>query len=222
MLKKLRQPLSAKQTALAVAALLVAAGALFGLYRGLSTAWHRHMLERSIPSVLAGARSQRDTLIALIESYKTHFGYYPPMFTTSGPTRGIINPLAYELLGVRFNTNTAQFYIPVTKDGLSIGEAKKYLNTQSFSNCVTFPAIATNFLANRALSVSPMTREADLFGVALSYTEFTPEEFWTDYDLSPWRYATNPAEHNPGKFDLWVEIGVNGKHFTIGNWPEVR
>src|ERR1700676_559689 len=126
MLKKLGQPLSAKQTAFGVALLLALAGALFGLYRGVSTVWHRRMLERSTPSVLAGIRSQRDTLMALVESYKSRFGFYPPMFTTSGPTRGVINPLAYELLGVRFNTNTGQFYIPVTKDGLSVAEAKKY------------------------------------------------------------------------------------------------
>jgi hypothetical protein len=40
--------------------------------------------------------------------------------------------------------------------------------------------------------------------------------------LTPWRYPTNPAEHNPDKSDLWIEVNVAGKHFTIGNLPEVK
>jgi hypothetical protein len=82
--------------------------------------------------------------------------------------------------------------------------------------------LPTNFLANRPLAITPLTKEADVFGIGLSYTEFTLESFWEDFEFTPWRYVTNPAEHNPGKFDLWVEVNVAGKHFTIGNWPEVK
>jgi hypothetical protein len=201
---------------------LLASGTVYGIYLGVAWVWHRAMLERSIPAALAGVRSQRETLIGLIESYNRQFGYYPPMFTPSGPARGVLNPLCYELLGVRFDAKTKAYYIPVTKDGLSIDEALKYFNTRSFSNCVIIPNMPTNFLANRALAVAPMTTDAQVFGVGLGWTEITPESFWGDFEFTPWRYATNPAEHNPGKFDLWVEVNVAGKHFTIGNWAEVQ
>jgi hypothetical protein len=92
----------------------------------------------------------------------------------------------------------------------------------SFSNCLEFPLIATNFLTDRALSVTMLTKDTELFGIGVSYTEFIPENCWNDYDLSAWRYSTNPAQHNPGKFDLWVDISVAGRHFTVGNWPEVN
>ena len=43
---------------------------------------------------------------------------------------------------------------------------------------------------------------------------------------SPWKYlvGTNNVGtnivHNPGSFDLWVEIVVRGKNITIGNWKD--
>jgi hypothetical protein len=222
MWKRLGQPLSGKQIAGATLVVLLAMASAYGVYCAAAWVWHRGVVERSIPAALAGVRAQREELVGIIEAYKSKFGYYPPMFTPSGPGRGVFNPLCYELLGVRFDQSTKEFHIPITKDGLSVDEVQKYFNMRSFSNCLPFPTLPTNFLANRALSVAPLTNDADVFGVGLSYTEFTPESCWTDFDFTPWRYATNPAEHNPGKFDLWVEVNVAGKHFTIGNWAEVK
>jgi hypothetical protein len=222
MWKTLRQPLSPKQLVTVVALLLLMTGLLYGLYRGIAAIWHRGMLERSIPAALAGVRAQREALVGAIETYKSHFGYYPPMFTGRGPERGVLNPLCYELLGVRFDQRRHEFFIPTTKDALSVDEVQKYFNMRFFSNCLVFPDFPTNFLSNRPLSFSPLVKDADVFGVGLGYTEFTPESFWEDFEYSPWRYATNPAEHNPGKYDVWVEVKVAGKQFTIGNWPEVR
>jgi hypothetical protein len=222
MWKRLRQPLSLKEM-LAVTGLVALAGAsVYGLYWGAAALWHRHKLEEAIPAALVGVRSQREVLIGSIEAYKAQFGYYPPLFTAAGPNRGVLNPLCYELMGVRLDPKKADFHIAITKDPLEVDEVQKYFNARSFSNCVTFPASPTNFLPNRPLSVSPLTKSGELFGVSLSYPDFIPEPFWNDFDFSPWRYATNPAEHNPGKYDLWVDIDVAGKHFTIGNWPDVK
>jgi hypothetical protein len=210
------------QLACAVVVVLLVGGATYGVYWETATLWHRHVLERSIPVLLAGTRSQRNALVGVIEAYKSKFGYYPPMYTPPGRNRGEVNPLSYELLGVQFQTNHSEFHIPVTKDPLSLEEAQKYFNSRWFSNCLTFPMIPTNFLANRALAITPMTKNGDVVGVGVTYTDFTPEGFWEDYRFSAWRYVTNPAEHNPGKFDLWVEVTVAGKHFTIGNWGETQ
>lgn len=222
MWKRLRQPLSLKQM-LGVMALLFLMGAgVYGVGLGATTVWHRHLLGGSIPAALAGVRTQRDQLLGIIEGYKAQFGYYPPLLTGPGPARGVVNPLYYELQGAQFDPRTAAFYVRTIKEGLALEEVRKHLNMSSFSNCAPFIPRPTNFLANRALAVEAMSEGSELLGVGLAYTEFTPQPFWGDYQFTAWRYATNPAQHNPGKFDLWVEIKVAGKHFTIGNWPEVK
>ena len=222
MWKRLRQRLSAKEMLAVTSVVLLTAGIIYGGYRSAAALWHRRLLAQAIPGALAGARAQRDILVDLIESYKSRFGYYPPLFTAAGLDRGVINPLCYELMGARFEAKTRQFYIPATKDGLSVDVVENYFHMHSFSNCLVFPRLPTNFLANQPLSVSPLTQDGEIFGVGLGYTDFTPEGFWDDFQVSPWRYVTNPAEHNPGKFDVWVDIKVAGKHFRIGNWPEVN
>ena len=221
MWKRLSQPLSAKQVAGFAGAILLAGAALYGLYCGAAALWHRHELVENIPAVLDGVRGQRDVLIRCIEAYKARFGYYPPMFTKPGPDRGVMNPLCYELVGLQFEPRKAYFRISVTKDPLSVDEAQKYFNVRSFSNCVVFPARPINFVGS-ALPVYPLTQDGEVLGVSLGYSNFTPETFWQDFEFSPWRYLTNPAEHNPGKFDIWMDIKVAGKQFTIGNWPEVK
>jgi hypothetical protein len=222
MWKRLGQPLSGKQIAVTIVAVLIMAGLGDELYHGASSLWHRRLLEKAIPAALVGVRGQREALIGAIESYKARFGYYPPLYTGPGQARGVLNPLCYELLGARFDAKDSQFYVPITKDGLAVDEVQKLFNMHSFSNCLAFPIAPTNFLANRLLTCAPLTKDTDAFGVAVSFTEVTTEPFWEDFEFSPWRYTTNPAEHNPGKFDLWVEVDVAGKHFTIGNWPEVK
>lgn len=222
MWKRLGQPLSGRQMFLVIGLVALTGAAGYGLYYGAAAWWHRRMLEKCIPAALEGVRAQRQVLIGSIEAYKSHFGYYPPMFTGPSTNRGVINPLCYELMGVRFDPKSQGFRITVTKDPLKIEEVQKYFNTRSFSNSVNFPDSPTNFLPSRPLAVFPLTADGDLFGVSLSYPDFVDEPFWNDFDFSPWRYVTNPAGHNSGKYDLWVEIKVAGKYFTIGNWPEVK
>jgi len=82
--------------------------------------------------------------------------------------------------------------------------------------------VPTNFLANRPIPISPLVKDEDVFGLGVGYTAFTPQEFWEDFEFTSWRYATNPAQHNPGKFDLWIEVNVAGKHFIVGNWDGVK
>ena len=36
--------------------------------------------------------------------------------------------------------------------------------------------------------------------------------------LNPWRYVSNNPTNNPGAFDLWVDIVIDGKTNRISNW----
>ena len=214
--------MSVKGAVIATALVLLAGAIVYGLYTGVAALWHRQMLVRTIPAALDGVRKQREEMVQIIEQYKRHFGYYPPLFTPAGPDRGVLNPLCYELMGVRFDPKRKEFRISTSKDTLPVSLLLKDFHILAFSNSVEFPLVATNFVTDQSLTITPLTKETELFGIAISYTDFIPEPFWADYDFSAWRYATNPAQHNPGKFDLWVDISVAGRHFTVGNWPEVN
>src|SRR5215469_11008566 len=134
MWKKLRQPLSAMQMIGVTIVVLMAGGVVYGLYYGAAVLWHRHGAIGSIPGAMTGVRKQRDDLIALIELYRKHFGYYPPMSASPEPERGKVNPLCYELVGVQFEPMRREFHIPITKDAISIGEVQQYFHTTTFSN----------------------------------------------------------------------------------------
>ena len=218
MRNKFKEPLPAKQVPVVVLIVLLTAAAVYGSYRGLAALWHRHKLEQTIPASLAGVRAEMATLSSLIENYKGRFGYYPPLLTPPGSARGVLNPLCYELMGSRYAPKSKAFYIPATKDALTAQDVEKYFSMASFSNCLASPNAPTNFLANRALPVQPLEPGSGLFGIGLTYTEFVPEDFWGDYEFSPWRYATSPAQHNPGKFDIWVQqvSGSNPVQITKG------
>src|SRR5690348_14521887 len=115
MWNRLRQPLSLKQMVGATILVLLAGASVYGAYLGVCATVHRWQLQKRIPAALDGIRAEREDLIRIIQSYKNHFGYYPPMFTKDGPEHGVVNPLCYELLGVRRDPKTRDFYIPVTK-----------------------------------------------------------------------------------------------------------
>src|SRR5690349_9270814 len=154
MWKRLGQPLSVKGAVIATALVLLAGATVYGLYAGVGALWHYRLVVRSIPAALDGVRKQRAEMIQIIEQYKRHFGYYPPLLTPAGPDRGLVNPLCYELLGTGFNPQRKEFRIPTSKDTLSVSEVQKYFHMLSFSNCLEFPLIATNFLTDHALSVT--------------------------------------------------------------------
>jgi hypothetical protein len=53
--------------------------------------------------------------------------------------------------------------------------------------------------------------------------------FWPDWEsansdalaeirFGSWRYNSSKPEHNPGGFDLWIEIQAPGTNIVIGNW----
>ena len=44
------------------------------------------------------------------------------------------------------------------------------------------------------------------------------EDLTDDFVTTTWRYAADPAEHNKGKFDIWMELTVLNQHFVIRNW----
>src|SRR5690348_17365980 len=38
--------------------------------------------------------------------------------------------------------------------------------------------------------------------------------------LNPWRYVSTNPTHNPGSYDLWVDLVIGGKTYRVSNWSK--
>ena len=52
--------------------------------------------------------------------------------------------------------------------------------------------------------------------------EGVDQEILWKFRGSSWRYVCTSPTHNPGKFDLWIEISADQQTLTIGNWKGVE
>ena len=201
-----------------ILALLLIAAAGYALYVTAADAWHRRGVRAAIPKYLDGLRAQRDALSQAVERYHAQFDFYPPNHPTNA-NRAVLNPLYYELVGARWDTNFGTFRLPTTKDPVKPEMMLRMFNLSSFSNSLLSLAWPTNFIEGAGL----VGRQQDeIILVSSSTPDGIEEKFTDDFVSSPWRYATDPAEHNKGKFDIWIELAVLDQHFVIGNWPEAQ
>jgi hypothetical protein len=216
--------LSARQTLAVVVGSILLGAVVYGLYLGGSTFIHRRAVRAAIPKYLDGLRGQRDQLAQAIEKYHAQFGFYPQNHSTNNAQRAILNPLYYELLGTLWVSNYQAFRLSTTKDLLKLDQAMNAFHMSSFSNSLAAPpgispVWPTNFLDNLGFAGR---EQDDIIMVCSGTPDGIDDAVVQDFNASNWRYAADPAEHNPGKFDLWVELDVLDQHFVIGNWDKVR
>ena len=43
-----------------------------------------------------------------------------------------------------------------------------------------------------------------------------------EFDVDCWHYVSSSPTNNPGKFDLWIELGTKNRKLVIGNWKSVE
>ena len=215
--------LNGRQAVAVVLAVIVVGAAAYGLYFGIATFLHRRTVRASIPKYLDGLRGHRDQIVKAIEKYHTQFGFYPQNHAKNGPERALLNPLYYELMGTLWVTNYQAFRLSNTKDLLKLDRALAAFNMRSFSNSMTSGPIATLWPTNFIDNLGFVGHEDDdVILLASSAPDGIDETVLDDFNTSTWRYAADPAEHNPGKYDLWIELDVLGQHYVIGNWDAVR
>ena len=213
---KLRnRPLSPVQTIFVIVGVLALGIGAYELYLVASRVLHRIAVRATIPKYLQGLRTHRDQLSQAIERYHSQFGFYPPNHCTNQQNRAYVNTLFYELVGTRWDTNLHTFSLPTTKDPVEPEMIMRVFNMASFSNTLTFPSWPTNFLGG--LSIGGRD-ENGVTMVSSTFVEGIDYEISDDFSTTPWRYAADPAEHNKGKFDLWIELNVLDQHFVIRNW----
>jgi prepilin-type N-terminal cleavage/methylation domain-containing protein len=172
------------------------------------------------------AQSELSQVVAMIERYKTRFGYYPPDHPTATGVDPLHNSLYFELVGSTHYQSTNTY---MSLDGAA------WVKT---NDCPAVFGVGISSILNATKSTEEESKPAEKFLLQLKpnqYYQYTtgsstirlltcsvtwPENLGTVIGVplvNPWRYLKN-GTNNPGSFDLWVDIFVSGKTNRISNW----
>jgi type II secretion system protein G len=182
------------------------------------------------------ARGELERIATALENYKAKYGAYPPgnqnansIYNSSTPPMypSQFSQLYYELSGVTINGNNF-----VTLDGsakIAINnpgqDVKQAYGVSGFVNCTKGGGedgtSAKNFLSGlSAKQISSVSNNAVADTGVLMTSVGGPDENYAPlgvYHLNPFRYVY-PGVNNPGGYDLWVQLVINGKTNLICNW----
>ena len=175
------------------------------------------------------AQGELEHLETALENYKAKYGAYPP--SNKNPSGAnydpmILNQLYYELSGVTRNAS-GDF---TTLDGSTTITAKNYKEAYGVGgveNCTQGGGedgvSAKDFL-------SGLKQNQFVIGISNGVVPNTaeivtsvggPDDAYQPLGvlhLNPFRYnSTNPT-NNPGSYDLWIDLRINGKTNRISNW----
>ena len=184
--------------------------------------------------VISNTQAELGQLDAAIKSYHATYGFYPPD-NHNNPPNPAINQLYYELMGVANNGGTFK-----TLDGqatITSQDAQTTFGVPGFMNCTKTGSgedatQARSFLVglrpnqlgtNGINSASIPFLCASVGGPDDKYPSSSPVS--PDYlggvtGLNPWRYNSSNPTNNPGGYDLWVQISINGTKYLICNWTK--
>ena len=187
---------------------------------------HEYLLKsrarQAIPKVREETTRELGLLVRAIEAYKSSLGCYPPdhVLSQNPPAVDVItNQLLYELLGtVHHPTNDT--FAPDHFPAISGKLAKQFFNVSSFKNSADRPELVKRFLNGSEIPATLGVSEKPDVGV-LAFVpnwEGIDSELYQEISLAPWRYNSTAPVHNPGKFDLWIEVPVAGTKIVTGNW----
>jgi hypothetical protein len=216
----LNRRIGARETLAVVVVVLALAGAGYGVTKFIVAKILEARVKAALPQFCGQLRQQRQTIIAAIEAYKAHFGFYPPDHLLSRePLRvdAVTNALFYELAGVHYDRANQLFEI----QGMEAAQAKfvkELLGCEGFTNCAENATQARRFLPTGFLPVQLFHDDPDVYALgAVPYDGPHWEVIW-EINISSWRYVSTSATNNPGKFDLWLELKWKDQSITIGNW----
>lgn len=174
------------------------------------------------------AQTQLHRIAGAIDAYKTRLGFYPP----DNPGNPAINQLYFELLGTT-NSGTPQTNWITLDHSAQINSVDPSMNinsvfgVQGFAN--TSPrahsedAAAISFLDSISSKQIGSIDPANQIKVLVCSVEWPssampapiPGTQW-----NPWRYNSSHSTNNTGSYDLWVDLVIGGKTYTVGNWNQ--
>jgi hypothetical protein len=218
----LRQDVSLRSGALVIAGLLAVAGLGSLAVREARQAQVRSRVRQAMPKVREETARELQTLMRAIEAYKSSLGCYPPDHVISrNPPRVdvVTNALLYELLGTVHDRTNEVFYLehlPAIRGRL----VRRFFDVDSFKNCAERPELVKPFIRMSEIrSTLGVSSKPDVALLAFFPAwEGIEPELTQEIGLASWRYNATAPVHNPGSYDLWIEVPVSGTKVVVGNW----
>jgi prepilin-type N-terminal cleavage/methylation domain-containing protein len=160
-----------------------------------------------------------------------------------------LNPLYHELTGlfVDNSSDKPHFVTPEGSDFIYSAQTEHFFHREGFVNAVplgkrrTFVHQIPGTMHARIFRSTTDAGYAPIEVLAVGYiADATPNKkgagFWWPTDaattavfptpipsnpgLNPWHYVSTNPTNNPGGFDLWAEVIVNGEKKIFGNWKQ--
>ena len=179
--------------------------------------------------VISHTQAELGQLDAAIKSYHATYGFYPPDNHLTPPNPAI-NQLYYELMGVSNNNGNFR-----TLDGqatISSTDAQATFGVPGFMNC-SKPGAGEDTAQAKSFLVGLRPNQLGTNGVSSASIPFLcasvggPDDNYPPsgsplgvVGLNPWRYNSSNPTNNPGGYDLWVQLSINGTKYLICNWSK--
>ena len=179
------------------------------------------------------ARGELEFIETALENYKAKFGFYPPSnMNTNAAFFQLLPQLYYELSGMEVATvgGAPGFQTLDGSTSIKAVDVPSAYGVSGFINCTKGSGDddikAKNFLTGiRAKNISYLVTNNTTIGKYIPTTILVtsvggPDDSYTPLitsGLNPIRYRY-PGIKNPGSYDLWVQLSVNGKNHLICNW----
>lgn len=206
-----------------IAVIAILAGLLFPITTGIKK-----------NRILKTARAELEQMASAIEAYKDKRGVYPP----DNPNDCLRNPLFFELKGAIRDASGNY----TTLDGSGAIQAAEFatifpsganppvrgfVNSSANAKGDDEKAAATSFLPSLKPGQAGVMNTAYPLVKVLSCSvreedaAYYPLGNTTDpLGLNPWRYVSSNPTNNQNSYDLWVDIHIGNKKYTVSNWSK--
>ncbi len=179
-------------------------------------------LRLTIPRLCAEVCQQRQFIAGAIDAYRQALNFYPPDHVLQENPLVVdayTNQLLYELVGT-VHDSTNRYFMPAGFSPISAQMVKSYFNADSIANSVERPEQIRHFLdSSNIIATLAVHQKPDVALLAFfpSWEGIEPE-LMSQIELGSWRYNHSSPTHNPGGYDLWIEIHTDQTNIVIGNW----
>ncbi len=180
------------------------------------------------------ATAELGQLETALENFKAKYGVYPPenqnspnLSATPPYYPALFNQLDYELSGTTVSGGNfvtldgSSAPIPVNSPGKDVQAA---YGVGGFVNCTKGGGeegtIAQNFISGLSPKEINSTSNNTVLTTILVTSVGGPDDTYKPLGVSglnPFRYRY-PGVNNPGSYDLWVQLVINGQTNLICNW----
>jgi len=203
-------------------AMALLAGVVYAGERLIAQLVLRAHIRLEVERIYQHASEQQQRLVAAISAYKQNFGYYPPdhLLSENPPVvEPVTNQLYYELVGTVYDPVSRMFTPLQSSTHLSATLIHQFFNIEGFRN-----SAQSNVLVKQFLTTPEPMIEAHEKPQMIGLLCFAPNWIDVNWDaivemrIGTWCYNSSKPQHNPGGFDLWMEVQAPGTNLVIGNW----